>query len=1087
MHRSGTSMITRLLHLCGLYLGEEKDLVSADPHNLEGYWEHNQFLMINEELLAALGGGWDFPPRVAAGWENSHEISHIKTKASELIQQFAAHDHWGWKDPRNSLTLPFWQQITPSMKMVVCVRNPLEVSNSLFKRNYFSSAMAFNLWLEYNQRILASLTPENGIITHYDSYFQDPYSELKRILGFLDIHVSDGQIVKSIDTLSIPLHHHQSTSLDLMRAAPQTVLKLYQRMCDESGMVLQPAVDDNAARPAALIKNSPEDGASSEIVRLLTLELLEKNQILSAKDQFIQAQLTEKQKLVENLKEQLAGQAAQIIEKDSIIQTLTGRLAEYDTQIASLHQSVQALESQVAEGEVFAQSLLSKITERDGKLAELTGSRAWKIALFVRKIRVLLLPPNSYRVRVLRTLINIIPSLFSRIRKSGEFEADAALVVSSRLFDRQWYLKNNPDVARSNVNPLHHYLENGGVEGRDPGPNFSSNWYLENYEDVRERGINPLLHYLKYGRQEGRSIQRSHNIFSLKPLSPGARILQKIRNRFKHPLSFLNIPYTRSTGSTAQPVEPVDLERLHYRPLISVLIPTYNTPVKYLVAAVNSVRNQLYPHWEICICDDASSSRATLEELRKIAGQDARITVLFSQENTGISGATNKAAEIAKGAFFALLDHDDELTANALYEMVLALNQDQGIEILYSDQDKIDKVGVTDEPFFKPDWSPELLRSVMYIGHLLVVKRDVFKRANGLNSEFDGVQDFEFMLRVSEMTSKIKHIPQVLYHWRKIPGSVAFGLDEKGDKIETLQVKAVNEHFSRLGIHAIAAQHPRHRHRIFVQPGQRENHPLVSIIILTKDMPEHIGRSLQSIFQKTVYPNYEVVVVDNGTTDRDALQILREHPVKRVEFNEKFNYARCNNLGARNSQGEFLIFLNNDTEVLTPNWIEQLLFYCEFADVGAVGPLLVYPDRTVQHAGVVLGLRGTADHIMRHFPNDSDGYAGSLSSPREVSAVTGACLMIKRNDFLMEGGFQEYYDTHYQDVDLCLHLRAKGKRNLYVPHAVLIHYESSSRGKFYDHLDKGLLLDIWGDLIAKGDPYYNPNFSLDNQNFYVVK
>lgn len=1022
MHRSGTSMITRLLHLCGLYLGEEKDLVSADPHNLEGYWEHHQFLMINEELLTALGGGWDFPPRVEPGWEKSNEVSYIKTKASKLIQQFAAYDRWGWKDPRNSLTLPFWRQFDPSIKVVVCVRNPLEVANSLFKRNYFSPAMAFNLWLEYNQRVLASIEPANRIITHYDSYFQDPYTELERILGFLDMHVSNTQIVEAIDVLSIPLHHHQSTSLDFMRAAPQKVIEHYQMMCNEAGIALQPIADDTAGR-AAIIKKFPQDDASKEIVRLLSLELLQKNQSLSEK-------------------------------------------------------------------EVFTQSVLSKLTQQKQVLTEITGSRAWKIALFFRRIRVLIVPPNSDQARILRKLINSILSVRGKIKRNKEFEAALALIISSHLFDKQWYLRNNPDVVRKKVNPLYHYLEYGGMEGRDPGPNFSSNWYLENYADVRERGINPLLHYLKYGKQEGRTIQQSHIIYSLKSPSQVMKMWQKIRSKFSHTLSLFNIPYTRLPGKstlTTQYVEPVNLENLHYRPLISVLIPTYNTPVKYLVSAINSVRNQLYPHWEICICDDASSSKATQEELHKIAVSDPRIKVVFLQENFGISAATNKAAEIAKGAFFALLDHDDELTANALYEMARALNKDQGIDVLYSDQDKIDANDMADEPFFKPDWSPELLRSVMYVGHLLVIKRDVFKHVNGLNSEFDGVQDFEFMLRVSEMTSKIRHIPKILYHWRKIPGSIAFGLDEKGARIESLQVRAVHEHFSRLGIHAITTKHPKHRHRTFVQPMQRESHPLVSIIILTRDMPEHIGRSLQSIFQRTTYPNYEVVIVDNGTTDKIALEIFKEYPLNLVEFNEKFNYARANNLGARNSRGEFLIFLNNDTKVITPNWIEQLLFYCEFADVGSVGPLLLYPDQTVQHAGVVLGFRGTADHVMRHFPSDSDGYAGSLSSPHEVSAVTGACLMIARNDFFNEGGFQEHYDTHYQDVDLCLRLLAKGKRNLYVPHAVLIHYEGSSRGKSYDHLDRGLLLDIWGEMIAKGDPFYNPNFSLDNQNFYGVK
>ena len=565
-------------------------------------------------------------------------------------------------------------------------------------------------------------------------------------------------------------------------------------------------------------------------------------------------------------------------------------------------------------------------------------------------------------------------------------------------------------------------------------------------------------------------------------------VWQKVRRKIIWTLQVLRvIPIKASLDSTFLFVEEPSLENLLYQPLISVLIPTYNTPVEYLIAAVDSVRHQFYPHWEICICDDASSDKLTLDKLHIIAEGDTRIKVTFSPTNGGISAATNKAAEIAQGEFFALLDHDDELTTNALYEIVRALNEDMDVEILYSDQDKIDTHNLPHEPFFKPDWSPVFLRSVMYVGHLLVVKHELYHRVNGMNSQFDGVQDYEFALRVSEIAPRVRHIPQILYHWRKTPGSIALGLDEKGEKIEMLQVKAVNEHISRLGIKAVATKHPEHRHRVLVKPIPRGNHPLVSIIILTKDSPQHIGRCLQSIFKNSTYPNFEIVVVDNGTTNEDALRILKENPIKVIPFHEKFNFSKANNIGVQNSKGEFIVLLNNDTEVITPDWIEQLLLYCEFTDIGAVGPLLLYPDRTVQHAGVVLGLRGTADHIMRHFPFDSDGYAGSLSCPREVSAVTGACLMVKRSDYLNGSGLVEYYGTHYQDVDLCLRILANGKRNLYIPYAVLIHYENSTRGNYYDHVDRALLLDIWGTLIKKGDPFYNPNLSLDNQKFYDTK
>lgn len=525
------------------------------------------------------------------------------------------------------------------------------------------------------------------------------------------------------------------------------------------------------------------------------------------------------------------------------------------------------------------------------------------------------------------------------------------------------------------------------------------------------------------------------------------------------------------------------LRALVYKPLISIVIPTYNTPIQYLQKAVQSVREQFYPTWELCICDDGSTDTSIKEWLKSIEGD--RVKVTFSKKNGGISSATNQAAKRAVGEFIALLDHDDELTPDALLEVVRLLNTRPDLDVIYSDQDKIDHRGRRSEPFFKPDWSPDYLRSVMYVGHLLLMRRELFDQLGGLDPRFDGVQDYDLILRAGEKTSQIAHIPKVLYHWRKIPGSVALGLNEKGDKIQQLQVQAVNAHFKRTGRRAEAVPHVTHPHRAVIKPKPRADHPKVSIIILSKDAYIHLSRCLRSIFERTTYPNYEVIVVDNGTTDPLALRLLTENPVKVVPFRQPFNYSQANNLGVAAAEGDVIVLLNNDTEVVSPDWLEQMLFYLDDPGVAVVGPMLVYPNQTVQHAGIVLGLRGTADHVMRGFPSDADGYSGSLSCPRNISAVTGACLMMRREEYVRTGGLVEYYGTHYQDVDLCLRFLSIGRRVVYVPYAVLIHYEGATRGRDYDHLDRALLLDTWGDLIARGDPYYNPNFSLDSSDYVI--
>jgi len=540
-------------------------------------------------------------------------------------------------------------------------------------------------------------------------------------------------------------------------------------------------------------------------------------------------------------------------------------------------------------------------------------------------------------------------------------------------------------------------------------------------------------------------------------------------------------------NSSLKPIDKFSAERLlnrfKYKPLISLVMPTYNTPIQYLETAIRSVQRQYYPCWELCICDDGSTNTKTRDTLRAI--NNARIKIIFLEQNEGISTATNEAVKIANGEFIAFLDHDDELTPDALFEMVRLLNEKPDLDAIYSDQDKINQKGKQCEPFFKPDWSPEYMRSVMYAGHLLMLRRELFKQVGGSAPGFDGVQDYELMLRVSEQTKKISHIPKILYHWRMTPGSIALGINEKGAKIERLQVKAVNAHLERLKLNAEALQHPTHRHRVIVRPKPRVDYPKISVIIVSQDASEHIAHCLESIFGCTTYPNYEVVVVHNKSTNPMSIKTPGKYPIRIVAFDQAFNTSFASNLGAQSASGDIIVLLNNDTKIVTADWLEQMLFFLDDPDVAVVGPMLLFPDKTVHHAGSVLGLHGTANNIMRGHPSTSDGYAGSLSCPRNVSAVTSACMMVRRMDYLNSGGFLEYYVTQYQDVDLCLRFLSAGKRIVYVPYAVLIQPEDTTHNEDYDHLDRALFMDTWDELIARGDPYHNPNFPLDSTDYII--
>ena len=843
--------------------------------------------------------------------------------------------------------------------------------------------------------------------------------------------------------------------------------------------------------------------------------------------QDLSRKLAERDKQVEALMVQVADRDQSVQAFSAQMADLGDRLAERDRTIISLNEQVEGLQHDLTQTQSDLEALRPQLMERERQVAGMVQSLSWRLTSPLRFTKRLL---GSLGRGVLRRRHRLAPRPLHQVRplvgSIDEWESTGndpqfMLDMTRSHFLGGWtrieaeiaynadclpnptlYVDSGSGFSESQSYRLG-FSEGGAVrtllllprgvlnirfDPADQQAHFRlSSTTLQEVSKLeahtrllitaisdrirREGGLLPLLQKVHHLVQRGGTklvVQRLHE--EALYASPTRRSVRSRSAAARHD------HYLDDSALTQESDE------FSYRPLISVVMPTYNTPRGYVQSAIASVQGQLYPKWELCICDDASTSRETVDALREVASKDKRIKVAFSNRNGGISTATNKAVEMAQGDFIALLDHDDELARDALHAVVKLLNEDSDADVVYTDQDKIDRQGRPSEPFYKPDWSPVMLRCVMYVGHLLVIKRGLWQELGGLDPNFDGVQDYEIMLRVSEVNARVRHIPRILYHWRKIPGSVAFGLDEKAG-IEELQVGAVRAHLARSAVPAVAARHPRHRHRVIIQPKRPQVHPLVGIVIPTKDAPDLIGRCLQSVFEASTYPSYEVVVVDNQTTDEDALSILRSYPLKIVPLNERFNYSRANNLGVQEARGDYVVLLNNDTEVITPDWLEQLLFHVTLPNVGAVGPLLIYPNRTVQHAGVVLGFRGTADHVMRGFPVGADGYAGSLCCPREVSAVTGACMMMRRSDYLALGGMIEHYASHYQDLDLCLRVVRSGKRILYVPHTVLVHHESASRGGFYDYIDRALLLDTWGSLIADGDRFYNPNFSLETPDY----
>jgi O-antigen biosynthesis protein len=534
--------------------------------------------------------------------------------------------------------------------------------------------------------------------------------------------------------------------------------------------------------------------------------------------------------------------------------------------------------------------------------------------------------------------------------------------------------------------------------------------------------------------------------------------------------------------------------RLEHRPLLSVLMPVYNTDERWLRAAIASVQDQLYTRWELCIADDHSSDPRVGVVLREMAAHDTRVKVHFREINGHISAASNSALALASGEFTVLLDHDDVLPRQALAAVVHELNRHPDADIIYSDEDRLDQAGRRYDPYFKPDWSPELFRGQNLISHLGVYRTAKVRQVGGFREGFEGSQDYDMALRVVEQTdpSRIRHIPHILYHWRAIPGSAALGVEQKSYAHDAARL-AVQEHFTRTALHATYEPAPRVPYHQRIRYSLPQPSPQVTIIIPTKDRVDLLARCVRSVITRTTYRPFDIVVVDNGSSEPESLayfeQVRQEQDVSVMRVDEPFNFSRLNNLAAARACGTLLCFLNNDTEVISPDWLEEMVSLAVREDIGAVGAMLYYPDDTIQHAGVVLGLGGIASHPHRGLRRGSPGYYGRAALTQAVSAVTAACMVLRRDAFDSVGGFDEQLAVAYNDVDLCLRLGAHGLRNVWTPFAELYHFESVSRGDDTQGASRPrflaesqLMRDRWQGLL-NADPYYNPNLSLTRADF----
>lgn len=532
-----------------------------------------------------------------------------------------------------------------------------------------------------------------------------------------------------------------------------------------------------------------------------------------------------------------------------------------------------------------------------------------------------------------------------------------------------------------------------------------------------------------------------------------------------------------------------DLRTLRRHPLISIVMPVYNPDLVYLSAAINSVRSQIYENWELCIADDGSTDALVAQTLKEYAASDSRIKVVFRERNGHIAACSNSALKIATGEWVALLDQDDLLPEHALAVVAATIVNDPEAGLIYCDEDKIDHTGARCLPFFKPDWNPELLLGQNYINHLGVYRRTLLCEIGDFREGYEGAQDYDLALRCSEKLrpAQIRHIPRVLYHWRMGKGSVAAAAEAKSYAPEAAR-RALADHLRRRNIAGAVVACPENQEWYRVIHDLPPPWPLVSIIIPTRDQVALLQRCLTSIRDRTDYTPIEIVIIDNGSTESETHALLRDlsqNPnVQILTDTDEFNFSRLINHGARAARGEILALMNNDVETEKTGWLREMVSHAIRPEVGAVGARLWYPDGSLQHAGVVLGLHGVASHAFQRFPPQPISPMNrTFVLSQNYSAVTAACMVLRKTIFDDLGGFDENLPNNFNDVDFCLRLRERGWQIIWTPYADLVHHESASRGHISgpaEHAqlsrEAAYMQEKWGEQLQR-DPFYNPNLS----------
>ena len=822
-----------------------------------------------------------------------------------------------------------------------------------------------------------------------------------------------------------------------------------------------------------------------------------------------------------------------IQKKDAHIQNLETFLNANNEQIEELNQSIQSKDAHI-------QNLENMIVESNMKLNDIYRSTTWQVLTKYQHFVDSLLPHTTKRRHVydlgiisIRIIVNdgfsaFLYKLKEKVRESTLDASKIALIqtnlnpphiplslvkgLSSKFtfptnnlneirILTATYQRKNSDLELHITNTEGQIIRKSSIKGHRIQDNEYTSFKFKPIKDSKEHTF--IFKLISKGEpsaavwhNESVTFPELALIYDDTPIngSIGFQVFANIGTKSRYDLWILK---NEPTQAKLKQYEE-EIQNFEYQPKVSIVTPVYNPDVAWIEAALESVINQAYGNWELCLAD-ASTKDDVKMVIEAYAKKDSRVKVKFLSENKGISGNSNEALSLATGEYIGLLDHDDELSPDALYEVVKHLQTNRDADMIYSDEDKIDLDGNRSNPFFKPDWSPDMFLSCMYTCHFGVYNKKIIDEIGGFREGYDGSQDYDLVLRFIEKTDSIHHIPKILYHWRTAPGSTAYMANVKNYAYIAAK-KAITDYMKRNNIEGEVLDGSWTGSYYLKRKILKKL--LVSIIIPTKDNVDVLKRCIDSIIQKTNYSNYEIVIVNNKSNDNKTYDYFEEietrNNVRILEYNEDFNFSAINNFAVQNSNGEVLVFLNDDTEIIVEGWLTAMLEHVQRSEVGVVGCKLLYPNNTIQHAGVILGITGTpgekavAGHSHKHLPNTIHGYVGRVNVVHNLSAVTAACMMLRKDVFEEVGGFDENLSVAFNDVDLCLKIREKGYLIVYTPYAKLYHHESFSRGyedtpekqeRFLGEIE--YIREKWGKVIDDGDPYYNPNLTLEREDFSI--